>query len=58
VKPGGHWWDVMKTLEGTGRIVVGGRLGVVGLGGYLTQEGVSILSGQYGLAGDVSYLPS
>jgi FAD/FMN-containing dehydrogenase len=32
VKPGGHWWDVMKFLDGTGRMVVGGRLGVVGLG--------------------------
>jgi FAD/FMN-containing dehydrogenase len=52
LRPGGHWWDVMKALDGTGRIVVGGRLGVVGIGGYLTQGGVSFLSGQYGLGGD------
>ncbi|QDS73170.1 hypothetical protein FKW77_002220 [Venturia effusa] len=52
VKPGGHWWDVMRTLEGTGRMVVSGRLGTVGIGGFLTQGGVSFLSGQYGLASD------
>lgn len=52
IKPGGHWWDVMKALDGTGQMAVGGRLGVVGIGGYLTQGGVSFLSGQYGLGGD------
>ncbi|KAF2667433.1 FAD-binding domain-containing protein [Microthyrium microscopicum] len=52
VKPGGHWWDVMKALNGTGQMIVGGRLGVVGIGGYLLQGGVSFLSGQYGLAAD------
>jgi FAD/FMN-containing dehydrogenase len=56
IKPGGHWWDVMKTLEGTGHTVVGGRLGVVGIGGYLLQGGVSFLSGQYGLGADVSII--
>jgi hypothetical protein len=56
LKPGGHWWDAMKALDGTGRMVVGGRLGVVGLGGYLMQGGVSFISGQYGLAADVSFL--
>ena len=54
IKPGGHWWDVMKYLENTGQTVVSGRLGVVGIGGYLVQGGLSFLSGQYGLAGDVS----
>jgi FAD/FMN-containing dehydrogenase len=53
VKPGGHWTDVLKALNGTGRMVVGGRLGVVGIGGYLLQGGVSFLSGQYGMGCDV-----
>ena len=54
VKPGGHWWDVMHALEGTGHMAIGGRLGVVGIGGFLLQGGLSFLSGQYGLGGDVS----
>jgi FAD/FMN-containing dehydrogenase len=54
VKPGGHWWDVMKAMEGTGQAVVAGRLGVVGIGGYLTQGGNSFLSTQYGMGADVS----
>jgi FAD/FMN-containing dehydrogenase len=54
VKPGGHFWDVYKALEGTGHQVVGARLGVVGIGGYLLQGGLSFLTGQYGMAGDVS----
>ena len=58
VKPGGHWWDVMKALEGTGLTVVAGRLGVVGIGGYLVQGGLSFLSGQYGLGADVGFLGS
>jgi hypothetical protein len=53
IKPGGHWWDVMDVLKGTGQMAVGGRLGVVGIGGYLLQGGVSFLSGMYGLGGDV-----
>jgi hypothetical protein len=56
VKPGGHWWDVMKAMEGKGEIVVGGRLGVVGMGGYLTQGGNSFLSTQYGMGADVSVI--
>jgi FAD/FMN-containing dehydrogenase len=51
-KPGGHFWDVMKVLDNTGLTVVGARLGAVGIGGYLTQGGLSFLSGQYGLAAD------
>jgi len=53
IKPGGHWWDAMDVLKGTGHMAVGGRLGVVGIGGYLLQGGVSLLSGEYGLGGDV-----
>ncbi|KAF1989516.1 FAD-binding domain-containing protein [Aulographum hederae CBS 113979] len=52
VKPGGHWFEVLAALAPTGRTVVGGRLGIVGIGGYLMQGGVSFISGQYGLAAD------
>ena len=31
-------------------------LGLVGIGGYLLQGGISFLSAQYGLAADVSFL--
>ncbi|KAH8729946.1 hypothetical protein BGZ61DRAFT_346541 [Ilyonectria robusta] len=52
VKPGGEWNDVITTLNQYGVTVVGGRLGIVGIGGYLTQGGISFLSAQYGLAAD------
>lgn len=32
--------------------VVGGRLGIIGVGGYLTGGGLSFLSAQYGLGAD------
>lgn len=35
VGPGLAWEDAQKGLEGTGRTVVGGRLGGVGVGGYM-----------------------
>ena len=54
VKAGGHWWDVYKALDGTNMTVVGGRLGTIGIGGFLMQGGVSFLSGEHGLASDVS----
>jgi FAD/FMN-containing dehydrogenase len=53
VKPGGHFQVVMDALEGTGSTVVGARLGHVGIGGYLTQGGLSFLTNQYGMAADV-----
>ncbi|KAF7557969.1 hypothetical protein G7Z17_g240 [Cylindrodendrum hubeiense] len=52
VKPGGEWNDVISTLNKDGVTVVGGRLGIVGIGGYLLQGGISFLSSQYGLAAD------
>lgn len=52
VKPGGTWNDVIGDLEPSGVTVVGGRLGIVGVGGYLLQGGISFLSAQYGLAAD------
>ncbi|KAI1080359.1 FAD-binding domain-containing protein [Whalleya microplaca] len=52
VGPGGQWNDVIGDLEPHGVTVVGGRLGIVGVGGYLLQGGISFLSAQYGLAAD------
>lgn len=52
VKPGGTWNDVIGDLAPYNVTVVGGRLGIVGVGGYLLQGGISFLSAQYGLAAD------
>lgn len=54
VLPGGRWEDVIEPLEKRNLTAVGGRLGVVGIGGYLTGGGLSFLSAQYGMAADVS----
>lgn len=35
VGPGNRWENVSAALEGTGRTVVGGRIGNVGVGGYI-----------------------
>lgn len=35
VGPGNRWEDVHNALDGTGVTVVGGRIGNVGVGGYL-----------------------
>ncbi|KAH7078956.1 hypothetical protein BKA63DRAFT_254912 [Paraphoma chrysanthemicola] len=50
VGPGNDWQDVHKALEGTGVTVVGGRIGDVGVGGYVVGGGLSFLSTQYGWA--------
>ncbi|KAF5000212.1 hypothetical protein FGRMN_1933 [Fusarium graminum] len=52
VKPGGEWNDVISALDKQGVVIAGGRLGLVGVGGLLTQGGISFLSAQYGLAAD------
>ncbi|RBR24909.1 uncharacterized protein FIESC28_02327 [Fusarium coffeatum] len=52
VKPGGEWNDVISQLNKDGVTIAGGRLGLVGVGGLLTQGGISFLSAQYGLAAD------
>ncbi|KAF2396177.1 FAD-binding domain-containing protein [Trichodelitschia bisporula] len=52
VKPGGHWSSVIGPLAKKNVTVVSGRLGVVGIGGYLMQGGNSFLSAQHGLAAD------
>jgi FAD/FMN-containing dehydrogenase len=50
VGPGNDWEDVHEALEGTGVTVVGGRIGEVGVGGYVVGGGLSFLSTQYGWA--------
>jgi FAD/FMN-containing dehydrogenase len=50
VGPGNDWEDVHKALEGTNVTVVGGRIGEVGVGGYMLGGGLSFLSTQYGWA--------
>lgn len=35
VGPGNRWEDVHKVLDGTGYTVIGGRIGNVGVGGYI-----------------------
>lgn len=49
VAPGGHWKDVIADLAPFNKTVVGGRLDMVGVGGYLLGGGVSFLSSQYGM---------
>ncbi|KAF7118015.1 hypothetical protein CNMCM5793_007384 [Aspergillus hiratsukae] len=50
IGPGQTWDEAQGKLEGTGRAVVGGRLGGVGVGGLLLGGGLSYLSAQYGWA--------
>ncbi|KAI5357776.1 putative FAD-binding domain, PCMH-type, FAD-binding, type PCMH, subdomain 2 [Septoria linicola] len=44
VGPGNHWVDVYRFLEPFGKVVVGGRLGVVGVPGFV----ISFFSWQHG----------
>ncbi|KAF2668477.1 FAD-binding domain-containing protein [Microthyrium microscopicum] len=50
--PGGPWQDAIAGIQQYNVSIVGGRLGVVGIGGYITGGGISFLSAQYGLAAD------
>lgn len=50
IGPGLSWEDAQKGLDGTGRTIVGGRMGGVGIGGYMLGGGLSFLSSQYGWA--------
>lgn len=50
VGPGNRWQDVAEKLDGTGWSVVGGRVGEVGVGGYLLGGGLSFMSQEYGWA--------
>lgn len=48
VGPGNDWENVHEALKDTGVTVVGGRIGGVGVGGYVLGGGLSFLSTQYG----------
>ena len=50
VGPGNKWEDVHEVLDPHSVTVVGGRIGNVGVGGYLLGGGLSFLSTQYGWA--------
>jgi FAD/FMN-containing dehydrogenase len=50
VGPGNHWADVYEFLEPHGKAVVGGRLGIVGVPGFVTGGGASFFSAEYGWA--------
>ncbi|KAF2007361.1 FAD-binding domain-containing protein [Amniculicola lignicola CBS 123094] len=50
VGPGNRWEDVQKVLDNQGVVVVGGRIGNVGVGGLVLGGGMSFLSPQYGWA--------
>ncbi|TLS26689.1 hypothetical protein PpBr36_04156 [Pyricularia pennisetigena] len=48
--PGNRWDEVADKLDGSGYSVVGGRLGNVGVGGYMLGGGLSFMSTEYGWA--------
>ncbi|EAT86611.1 hypothetical protein HBH56_154860 [Parastagonospora nodorum] len=50
VGSGNRWGRVVETLEPLGVTVAGGRVGNVGVGGYLLGGGLGFLSTQYGWA--------
>ncbi|KAH8890090.1 FAD binding domain-containing protein [Thozetella sp. PMI_491] len=50
IGPGNRWDGVAATLDGTGYTVIGGRIGNVGVGGYLLGGGLSFMSTEYGWA--------
>lgn len=50
VGSGNKWEDIHKVLDPLGVTVVGGRIGNVGVGGYVLGGGLSFLSTQYGWA--------
>lgn len=50
VGPGNHWADVYNFLEPSGKTIVGGRMGVVGVPGFLLGGGISFFSNEYGWA--------
>lgn len=47
VGPGARWGDVYKVTAQTNQVVVGGRLGNIGVGGFILGGGLSYYSAQY-----------
>ncbi|KAL8381923.1 hypothetical protein RB595_005938 [Gaeumannomyces hyphopodioides] len=50
IGPGIRWDEVAAKLDGTGYTAVGGRIGNVGVGGYMLGGGLSFMSTEYGWA--------
>ncbi|OJD11418.1 hypothetical protein AJ78_07814 [Emergomyces pasteurianus Ep9510] len=50
VGPGNRWAEVYEYLEPHGLVALGGRLGSVGVPGFLLGGGISFYSNQYGFA--------
>lgn len=50
VGPGNHWADVYDYLEPYDKIILGGRMGVVGVPGFLLGGGISFFSYEHGWA--------
>jgi FAD binding domain len=57
VGAGARWFDVYRTLEAEGLMVLGGRVADVGVGGLTLGGGISFYSNQYGWVCDsvISY---
>jgi FAD/FMN-containing dehydrogenase len=52
VGPGRRWEEVYAYLEPSGLVVLGGRVGIVGVPGLLLGGGISFYSNQHGFASD------
>lgn len=52
IGPGNRWEAVYRALANEGLFVIGGRVGIVGVGGFLLGGGVNYFANQYGLALD------
>jgi FAD/FMN-containing dehydrogenase len=50
VGPGNYWGAVYRYLEPLGLVVVGGRMGVVGVPGFLLGGGISFFGSEFGWA--------
>ncbi|KAK8199531.1 FAD binding domain-containing protein [Phyllosticta capitalensis] len=50
VGAGNRWQDIIEVLQGHNAAAVGGRIGHVGVGGFILGGGLSFLSSQYGWA--------
>lgn len=50
--PGHRWMDVYEYLQPHGLVVAGGRVGQVGVPGYLLGGGLSFYSNQHGFGSD------
>jgi FAD/FMN-containing dehydrogenase len=52
VGPGNKWSDVYNYLQPYGLVAVGGRVGKVGVPGFLLGGGISFYSNQHGFGAD------